>query len=251
MHSELPVTGGGHGTEQCTMSTCFDVTKCRVKGEHHFKVYVYPSPEGVKKSKLFDKILSTIRTSPFMTSDPHEACLFVPSIDVLDRDVHSKDYFKNLPPLSSLPYWNGGRNHLLFIQYSGTWPKYSERLDFSTGQAILARASFNTSLYRDGFDVSLPLMHKDHPTHSDRSGVLSHSGMCGLFPVHRKYLLAFKGKRYLYGQGSGIRSSLYHIHNGRDVVMVTTCKHNQDWIKYTDERCNSDNLLYERYRIIM
>lgn len=171
----------------------------------------------------------------------------VPSLDTLDRDKHSKDFVKSLPSFSSLPYWNGGRNHLFFVQYIGTWPDYLEQLDFSAGQAMLARASFNINHYRKGFDISIPLMHKEHPLIAGgHSGVLSHRTKPGLLPIKRKYLLVFKGKRYLYGQGSRMRSSLYHLHNGNDVVMLTTCKHNQDWAKYTDDRCDMDNVLYDR-----
>ena len=41
------------------------------------------------------------------------------------------------------------------------------------------------------------------------------------FPVENKYFVAFKGKRYLHGIGSDTRNSLHHLHNNRDVVMVS------------------------------
>ena len=241
-------TGSLPDNDQCTMGACFDVAKCR--GPQGFKVYVYPREQGAQRSELFEFILKTIQSSPYITSDPKEACLFVPSIDTLDRDKHSRDFVKQLPAFSSLPYWNGGRNHLIFVQYSGTWPGYSEQLDFSTGQAILARSSFNISLYRDGFDISLPLMHKGHPEVRGHSSVLAQGrSNIGLFPIRRKYLLGFKGKRYLYGEGSEVRSSVYHLHNNRDILMLTTCRHNKDWIKYVDDRCDLDNGLYDRYNV--
>ena len=227
--------------QHCTMESCFDFTRCR--GPEGFKVYVYPLQAGSRRSVLFEEILRTIKTSPYITSNPEHACLFVPSFDVLDRDKLSEDFVKNIPSLNTLPYWNGGRNHLLFIQFSGTSPDYSERLDFATGQAILARASFNINFFRQGFDISVPLMHKK-PLDLNRkaSGHIDNR----FLPVKRKYLLVFKGKRYLYGLGSRIRSSLYHLHNHEDIIMLTTCKHNQDWEKHTDERCDLDNTLYDR-----
>lgn len=228
---------------QCTMGACFDVTRCLQAGS--FKVFVYPeSNDNTAHSPLFQKILSVIRNSGYYTSDPSEACLFVPSLDTLDRDVHSKDYFKALPKLSSLEHWNGGKNHIIFNQYSGTWPDYSDVLDFDTGQAIVAKASFNASLYRPGFDVSLPLLHNEHPEKVGQSGSLN--GKNRLFPIRRKYLLAFKGKRYLYGTGRETRALLYHLHNYKDVVMLTTCKHNKDWAKHQDSRCLADNELYDK-----
>jgi glucuronyl/N-acetylglucosaminyl transferase EXT1 len=238
-------TGTASSAQQCTMGTCFDFSRCR--GPQGFKVYVYPSDPDAKVSPLFRQILSVIESSPYITSDPEEACLLVPSLDTLDRDRHSREFVSDLQPLDSLPHWNGGRNHLLFIQFSGTWPEYTQRLDFSTGQALLARASFNTNVFRSGFDISIPLMHKKHPGSSEKhSGVLSRGTSPGFLPVKRKYLLVFKGKRYLYGEGSRIRSSLHHLHNKKDIVMLTTCKHNQDWVKYTDNRCDLDNTLYDR-----
>lgn len=227
--------------EHCTMGACFNIRRCSQLSE--FRVYVYPSDDQFKVSPLFDKILRVIRSSPYYTANPEEACLFVPSFDTLDRDRHSKDYLKNMPKLSSLPYWNGGENHLIFNQYAGTWPDYHEKLDFDFGKAIVAKSSFNISHFRRGFDVSLPLMHKEHPEREGEPGVLATHG--NLLPVKRKYLLAFKGKRYLYGRGRETRASVYHLHNGRDIIMLTTCKHNRDWLKYQDNRCKEDNEHYD------
>ena len=228
-------------SERCTMGACFNVQRCNQLPE--FRVYVYPRDENLNVSPLFEKILRVIKSSRYYTTNPEEACLFVPSYDTLDRDKHSKDYLKNMPKLSSLPYWNGGENHLIFNQYAGTWPDYQEKLDFDYGKAIIAKSSFNISHFRPGFDVSLPLMHKEHPEREGEPGVLSTHG--NLLPVKRKYLLAFKGKRYLYGRGRETRSSVYHLHNGKDIIMLTTCKHNRDWLKYQDERCKEDNKLYD------
>ena len=230
--------------EHCTMGACFDISKCRQSAG--FKVYVYPDIDGAgKPSSLYGKILSVIRSSHYYTPDPTEACLFVTSIDTLDRDRHSDDYVKDISSkLDSLTHWNGGLNHIIFNQYSGTWPDYEEELDFNTGKAILAKASFNISHFRCGFDVSLPLLHKEHPERGGEVGVMKRNG--SLFPLKRKFLLAFKGKRYLYGPGKESRSSIYHLHNGKDVVMVTTCKHNRDWYKRQDKRCSIDNELFDK-----
>ena len=227
--------------KHCNMEKCFNVTKCR---NGNFYVYVYPDQPGQKKSPLYDKILKVIRSSHYYTSDPMKACLLVPSVDTLDRDRLSRDYVQRLPEMASLQFWNDGRNHLIFNQYSGSWPNYRETLDFSTGKAILAKASFSRETFRSSFDVSLPLMHTDHRERGAEVGMLNMMG--NVFPIRRKYLLAFKGKRYLYGHGGETRSLFYHIHNGRDIVLLTTCKHNTDWSKYQDERCHLDNELYEK-----
>ena len=224
---------------KCRMETCFNFTKC---ANRPFKVYVYPDDEFIVPSASYAKILEQIRRSAYFTENPNEACLFVLSADTLDRDVLSS-HFKNLPPkLSNL--WNGGTNHLVFNLYSGTYNnKYLETdLRFDLGRAILAKASMSDGFYRPGFDVALPLFHDSHPVRGSDAKL----NISNTFPVAKPYFLSFKGKRYLHGIGSDTRNSLYHLHNGRDLVLVTTCKHGSDWEKLKDERCDEDNLEYDR-----
>ena len=223
---------------RCTMNTCFDIARC-TKG---FKVYVYPSiSSNVATSVLYKKIVNAIRVSSFYTADPTQACLLVPNIDALDRDRLSQDYNKQLPAFSTLEYWNGGKNHLIFGQYLGTWPDYADDIDFDAGRAIIARASFSASSYRPNFDVSIPLLPKDHP---ETYGGPTTTGKA--FPLNRKYLLSFRGKRYVHGVGSDTRNLLHHIHNGKDIVAVTTCRHGSNWEKFQDNRCGEDNALYDK-----
>ncbi|XP_070506515.1 exostosin-1 [Chironomus tepperi] len=232
---------------ECTMETCFDFTKCY----DDFLVYVYPS-EPVNSlgttpqvSANYQKILTTIIESRYYTSDPEKACLFVLAIDTLDRDSLSEDLVRNVPQrLQRLPYWNNGKNHIIFNLYSGTWPSYLELgLGFDPGQAILAKASMSTQTMRHGFDVSIPLFHKHFPLRSGHTGMITANN----FPVNKKYLLAFKGKRYVHGIGSETRNSLFHLHNGKDIVMVTTCRHGKSWRELQDGRCDEDNREYDRY----
>lgn len=228
------------GAATCTMGRCFDTSKCR--GD--FRIYVYPDSDEFPVSGLFRKFLRILRSSQYYTSDPDKACVLIPSWDTLDRDTLSDDYIPKLPPPQTLPHWNKGRNHLFFNLYSGSWPTYEENLDFPTGQAMVAKASFNTEYFRHGFDISLPLIHSSHAERGTFPSVMTTKG--NILPLKRKYHLIFKGKRYLYGLGVEPRRSLFHLHNNRDVVMVTTCRHNKNWEKFQDSRCPNDNALYNR-----
>ncbi|KAM8767023.1 exostosin-1b [Acanthopagrus latus] len=227
--------------KRCRMDSCFDFSLCHRNG---FKVYVYPQQKGEKISESYQNILSTIEGSRFYTSDPGQACLFVLSLDTLDRDQLSPQYVHNLKTkVQNLPLWNDGRNHLIFNLYSGTWPDYTEDLGFDIGQAMLAKASISTENFRRNFDVSIPLFSKEHPRTGGERGYLKYNSI----PPFRKYMLVFKGKRYLTGIGSDTRNALHHVHNAEDVVLLTTCKHGKDWQKHKDARCDKDNAEYDKY----
>uniref|UniRef100_A0A8C7XD40 Exostosin glycosyltransferase 1a n=1 Tax=Oryzias sinensis TaxID=183150 RepID=A0A8C7XD40_9TELE len=226
---------------RCRMESCFNFSLCERNG---FKVYVYPQQKGEKLSESYQNILSSIEGSRFHTPDPAKACLFVLSLDTLDRDQLSPQYVHNLKAkIQSLPLWNEGRNHIIFNLYSGTWPDYTEDLGFDIGFAMLAKASISTENFRPNFDVSVPLFSKDHPRTGGERGFLKHNTI----PPYRKYMLVFKGKRYLTGIGSDTRNALYHVHNSEDVVLLTTCKHGKDWQKHKDVRCDKDNIEYDKY----
>ncbi|KAI4818022.1 hypothetical protein KUCAC02_011388, partial [Chaenocephalus aceratus] len=225
--------------KRCRMDSCFDFSQCQKSG---FKVYVYPQQKGEKISESYQIILSTIEGSRFYTSDPGQACLFILSLDTLDRDQLSPQYVHNLKTkVQNLPLWNDGRNHLIFNLYSGTWPDYTEDLGFDIGQAMLAKASISTENFRPHFDVSIPLFSKEHLRTGGERGFLKYNTI----PPFRKYMLVFKGKRYLTGIGSDTRNALHHVHNAEDVVLLTTCKHGKDWQKHKDARCDKDNAEYD------
>lgn len=225
--------------DDCRMDNCFDFSKC-TKG---FKVYIYPMPLDTKRCESYQRILNVIKNSEFYTTNAEEACLFISGVDTVDQDKLSDDYIPNLQAqLHSLPYWNKGINHLIFNIYSGTWPDYSEKIGVGIGYAMLAKASISTHYFRAGFDISLPLFHKTLPEYVGEEGRLNNLNI----PPNRPLLLAFKGKRYLSGIGSESRNQLYHIHNGKDIIMLTTCKHGKGWEKLADSRCSIDNEMYER-----
>jgi len=224
----------------CRMSNCFNATPCRLYG---FRVYVYPEGDRPPSAR-YTEVLRALRSSRYYTEDPERACLFVFSIDTLDRDRLSNEYVPSIQSLiDSLRWWRGGVNHVVFNLYAGTWPDYNENgLGFDVGKAILAKASISRLHYRTGFDVSFPLFHKELKSRGGEPGALS----SGVLPPYRKYVLSFKGKRYLIGIGSETRNSLHHIHNGEDIVLLTTCRHGKGWEHIKDARCEKDNQEYDR-----
>jgi Exostosin family len=231
----------GRSARDCRMSNCFNVSMCR----NGFRVHIHPEDTSAGPvSSKYSEILRALRASRYYTDDPEQACVFVLAVDTLDRDRLSAEYVSNIQAqIDSLKWWRGGVNHVVFNLYSGTWPDYNENgLGFNVGRAILAKASTSRLYYRPGFDISFPLFHKELSFRGGEPGVLTSN----LMPPVRKYLLSFKGKRYLTGIGSETRNSLYHIHNGQDMILLTTCKHGKGWKNLEDKRCESDNLEYDK-----
>uniref|UniRef100_A0A0K0EEE8 Exostosin domain-containing protein n=2 Tax=Strongyloides stercoralis TaxID=6248 RepID=A0A0K0EEE8_STRER len=231
----------------CTFETCFDLSKCK---SNNLKLYVYPNNEQSQEPSLvYSKFLSILRKSPFITTNASEACLFILSIDTIDRDRISENYVRDIDSqIAKLPkeIWNDGKNHLIYNFYHGTYPDYADHnLGFNYSKAMIARSSFSASKLRSNFDMSFPLFHPDH-TFTKREASNEKNKMKRL-KDEDKYFITFKGKRYVYGIGSETRDSLHHLHNGQSIIMATTCKHNNDWKKFEDSRCERDNEMYDQY----
>lgn len=83
------------GDLSCRMHTCFDVYRCGYNPKNRIKVYIYPLRKYVDESgtvvsntisKEYNELLTAISESDFYTDDLNRACLFVPSIDVLNQN---------------------------------------------------------------------------------------------------------------------------------------------------------------------
>ncbi|KAI1301887.1 Exostosin-2 [Halotydeus destructor] len=151
-------------TEKCTHYTCFDVYQCDWTERDRIRVYVYPIRRYVDSSGIvissefteeFWQIIEAITASPYYTSDPKTACLFVPSIDLLSQSYVRLDETSQV--LNSLPYWNEGKNHILFNMIPGSYPDYSRILDVNFGRALIAGGGFDSWSFRQEFDVAIPM----------------------------------------------------------------------------------------------
>lgn len=98
----------------CSYWDCFNVYKCGHGNADRMSVYVYPLQTFVDAntlagasslSKEFYFILKAIVDSPYYTPDPNEACVFVPSIDLMNQNrVHAGLAAKALASLEQLSF---------------------------------------------------------------------------------------------------------------------------------------------------
>ncbi|XP_077999813.1 exostosin-2-like [Glandiceps talaboti] len=174
--TDLPIPE--KGDLGCHFHTCFDVYHCNYDTKH-ISVYIYPMGKYVDEnsvpitnpiSKEFHEILTAISESPYLTTDPSKACLFIPAIDLLNQN--SLRLHETAQVLAQLSRWNDGRNHLLFNMLPGSVPDYNTALDVHRGKAILAGGGFSTWTYRQAYDISIPVYnplvaHVDLPDRPD------------------------------------------------------------------------------------
>jgi len=148
----------------CLFHTCFDVYHCGYNDDNRITVYIYQPtkyldedgvPITLSMSREFQEILQTVSDSIYYTSDPDRACLFLPSIDLLNQN--NLRIRETGQVLASLPRWNDGVNHLLFNMLPGTLPDYNTTLDVIRDKAVLAGGGFSSLSYRLGYDVAIPV----------------------------------------------------------------------------------------------
>lgn len=145
----------------CTFWDCLNIYKC----EHdNLKVYIYPLQEFVDEnnekvtsslSSEYFQILDAVVNSRYYTTNPNEACLFLPSLDLLNQDMFDK-YLAGAA-LASLNFWDRGENHLIFNMLPGSSPTYNNILDVNIDNAIVLGGGFDSWTYRPGFDVPIPV----------------------------------------------------------------------------------------------
>lgn len=147
----------------CNYYNCFDVYKCG-QADRRITVYIYPifryeDERGVlistPMSQEFVEILETVYNSPYYSPDSSNACIFMPSLDLLNQNTLRLKETSQV--LASLPYWNGGMNHLLFNMLPGSVPDYKEVLEVPFGQAMVAGAGFSLWTFRRTHDLSIPV----------------------------------------------------------------------------------------------
>ena len=180
----------------CSMDSCFDYSRCENMDE--LLVYHY----GTEYSPAW-QFKDALERSPYYTTDPEKACLFFVTVD---RRVDSG-------PLKSLPFWNNGLNHVVISTEDKSRSPNLEATEMASTMSTIT----HQSVYRTGFDLSVPLPQKWFYPEIQK-----------LKALERKYFLTFKGARFSqeFAPGGGIRNSpiLSGMHNGEDIIIATTCQ---------------------------
>lgn len=221
--SPSPATGtpGWHAparVSQCSMDSCFNYSRCDDMSE--LRIFHYNKENSWFFREAFER-------SPYYTSDPSKACLFFVTVD------------RHHGLVESLPYWNGGLNHVV-ISIADNWVKTrSEENDI--GMASTLSSITHQSSYRLGFDINVPVPQKKF-----------YPKLQGLKATERKWFLTFKGTRYLQDSGvGGFRSNpaLRGMHNGKDIVVATTCKQAANsQATSVSEECAKEQAIYNKYK---
>uniref|UniRef100_A0A670JF98 Exostosin-2 n=1 Tax=Podarcis muralis TaxID=64176 RepID=A0A670JF98_PODMU len=225
------------GDLSCRMHTCFDVYRCGFNPKNKIKVYIYSLKKYVDEynmpvshtiSREYNDLLTAISDSDFYTDDINRACLFVPSIDVLNQNMlRIKETAQALAQLSR---WNHGTNHLLFNMLPGGPPDYNTALDVPRDRALLAGGGFSTWTYRQGYDVSIPV-------YSPLSAEVELPNK-GLGP--RRYFL-LSSQMALHPE---YRSDLEALQaeNGESVLILDKCTNLSEGIPFTRKRCHKNQV---------
>ncbi|GFN83266.1 exostosin-2 [Plakobranchus ocellatus] len=144
--------------------SCSEVHHCGYDDSTTISVYIYPLQQYFDEkgnditppmSREFEEILRVIANSPYYTNDPETACVFLPSIDLLNQNFINPDQVGKI--LASLPWWNDGKNHILINMLPGSPNNYHDHLGVNMSKAMVAGGGFSTITYRRTFDLSIPV----------------------------------------------------------------------------------------------
>eukprot|EP00162_Nutomonas_longa_P014646 comp22050_c0_seq1/m.50919 comp22050_c0_seq1/g.50919 ORF comp22050_c0_seq1/g.50919 comp22050_c0_seq1/m.50919 type:complete len:698 (+) comp22050_c0_seq1:1-2094(+) len=237
---------------------CFDRTICPSSPSdpnsgntthRDFKIYVYPyNPEELSPPYL--NILRELEKSPYITTDPSEACIFVPNVDVyctLERCMLTGTWLERPPTLTErsreitrrlreMPYWEQGRNHIIFQHHEAPCTP------FEIDHAMLVKTDISDYHYRWGFDIAnayVPLRQREN----EQEGYsLNNSISANILGDKRDILVGFKGARTNPAQLD--RADLTQLSKSKDVVILTLCR----VFGYIDEGCRRDETEYVKWQ---
>ncbi|MGH0148460.1 UNVERIFIED_CONTAM: hypothetical protein FKN15_018236 [Acipenser sinensis] len=221
------------GDLSCRMHTCFDVYRCGYNPKNRIKVYIYPLRRYVDElgapisstglSREYNELLSAISDSEFYTDDVSRACLFIPSIDVLNQN--SLRIRETAQALAQLHRWERGMNHLLFNMLPGGPPDYNTALDVPRDRALLAGGGFSTWTYRQGYDVSIPVyspLSAEVELPKKQPGPRPYFVLSSQTAVHMEYRAELEALK---------------AENGEAVLILDKCTNLSEGVSPTRKRC--------------
>jgi len=170
--------------EKCRAYSCFNFSKCPGPS---LKIYTYPHLRNGPFRSLMGPFLSYINVSGLETVNPEEACIFIPPFDVACNHIEEKDE-NMLTKLRELPFWNNGRNHLIYYNNDEEPIVCYGFLD----QAMYVSTTQSLTDFRIGYDISIPIfseLTRNIWLHYNRNAAIRH-------PAERKLLVTFKGSIY-------------------------------------------------------
>ncbi|KAJ7521320.1 hypothetical protein O6H91_19G047900 [Diphasiastrum complanatum] len=210
---------------RCSMDACFNYSRCDNMDDLLIYSYDLPNPPV--------RYFSRINETKWHTNDPDKACLFFVYLDTEGPwPPHPRE----------LPHWNNGLNHVL-ITFADKWSQKGPPQD-SIGNASVLISDIHETIYRPGFDIGITLPGNFHIKELQI-----------VKPFDRKYLLTFRGLRYLGHDGEGVfrsHDSFRAIHNGKDIIVATSCKHfindlNRQKDPALGAHCDEDEAIYANY----
>ncbi|KAG8547099.1 hypothetical protein GDO81_029091, partial [Engystomops pustulosus] len=227
------------GDLSCRMHTCFDVYRCGFNPKNKVKVYIYPlkkytdeygSAVGGPISREYNELLTAVSESDFYTEDVSRACLFLPSIDMLNQNnLRIKE---TAQALAKLPRYKPP----LFNMLPGGPPDYNTALDVPLDRAVLAGGGFSTWTYRQGYDVSIPVYSP-----------LSDVNLPERAPGPRTFFLV-SSQTAVHPE---FRADLETIHaeNGESVLILDKCSNLSNDSPPHRKRCHKNNV-YEYPQVL-
>ena len=131
----------------------------------------------------------------------------------------------------------------MLVIFADKWRQKGPPQD-SIGFASVMASDIHETIYRPGFDISIPLPGNVHSKEFQSVKALD-----------RKYLATFRGLRYLGPKGEGtFRSSdaFRGMHNGVDVIVATSCNHMINNMRRKEEpelgvNCDEDEVVHANH----
>lgn len=171
----------------CFDGVCFDYSRCLLTSS--FLVYVYnqhfPDTFRLKYPEAVDELVSTLKLTHSLTSDPNLACVLVVITGPLREEVDGRTRHQKL---LSLSHWGDGSNHIAVdLSYTNELLSSGTVKDESLGRAMEA-TSLSTGVERQGHDILVPPV-----TRYRSNDGLSWQNTPLLVPAFRHILVHFEG----------------------------------------------------------